>query len=98
MTPHITDELTRQALRKDGPLIDVTVHTTCASGRPCPPVRGKALIDSGADRTALELSEFEGVEPAGVYHAQGVTSESVALPVFPARLEFEDGLGGVDLE
>ncbi len=92
-------EMTRQALRQDGPLIDVTLRAKCAGDVECEPVRGKALIDTGADRTAVEWTAVDGVGaiPQGTYSAQGVTSEAITLPVYPLSVEF-DGLGAVDVE
>jgi hypothetical protein len=63
-------------------------------------VRGRALIDTGADRTAVEWSAIDdvGALPSGTYRAQGVTSEAITLPAYPLRIEFGDGLGSVELE
>lgn len=79
----VEDELSRSTLRKEGPLLDVTIH---APGME--PVTGKALVDTGADRTAVEFSALEGLEPKHFYHAQGVTSEAITLPVYELELSF----------
>lgn len=95
---HVTSALERElasaALRKDGPLIDVELRATCEDQTPCRPIRGKALIDTGADRSAIELSELEGALPSGTYWAQGVTSEAIELPVYSLDM----GFPGTDLE
>ncbi len=99
LTSALERQLTSQALRKDGPLIDVTLHARCEDDTACRPIHGKALIDTGADRTAVELSELDGAKSTGVYHAQGVTSESVALPVYSMRMGFPgSSLGDVHLD
>lgn len=88
-----------EVLRRDGPLVDVEIRARCADGSACRPVRGKALVDSGADRTAVDTSVMEGVEPDGVYWAQGVTSEAVPLPIYRLKLGFPDtALGELEVE
>lgn len=80
-------------LRKDGPLIKVRIEFVCKSGQ-CKSLVGDALIDTGADRTAVDFSGVpEGVEPSGTFWAQGVTSSSIQLPIYPVTLYFE----GTDL-
>jgi hypothetical protein len=96
----INRALSAQALRKDGPLVDVTLHAKCKDDTSCPPIRGKGLIDTGADRTAVEFADLDAIDAvsAGTYFAQGVTSEGVSLPTYPLRVELDDANTGVDLE
>ena len=75
-----------EALQKEGALLDVEVHARRADGTACPPVRGRALIDPGADRSAFDSAALECAAPAGSYWAQGVTSESVELPMYDVTL------------
>ncbi len=93
-------ELSRKSLRQDGPTIDVTLLAKCEGGRDCAPVRGKALIDTGADRTAVEWSGIDavGAKPQGSYRAQGVTSEAITLPSYPVRVELGGDLGSVEVD
>lgn len=82
-------EASSKSLRADGPLIDVELYFRCGDGL-CRSVRGKALVDTGADRTAVEFTEADaaGAKPEGSYHAQGVTSEAITLPVYSLKMRF----------
>ena len=102
MTTSIFDaierEVARDALRRDGALVDVVLRAKCADQTECAPVRGRALIDPGASHTAVEWSALDavGAQPDGSFSAQGPTSGNVSLPTYPLRVEV-DGLGPVDL-
>ena len=87
-------------LRRTGALVDVELHLACNDGSACPPVRGKGLIDGGADRTAVEVSQLDPrARASGTYLAQGATSGPVALPVYPVRLRFPGApIGDVEIE
>ena len=51
----------------------------------CPPVRGQALLDSGANRSAFSLPDLvaTGAKPSGLMGVQGVTSDGMTLPQYP---------------
>jgi len=82
------DELAAQSLRQDGPLLDVELYAMCEDGSLCPPVQGKALVDTGADHTAVDTSALAGARTSGSYLAQGATSEAVRLPIYDVLLGF----------
>lgn len=93
----IVDDHLAAQLRRDGPLIDVEIHADCGDAV-CPPVRGRALVDSGADRTAVEFTELDPrARSTGTYWAQGVTSEVVPLPIYPLRVSIPGG-GSVEVD
>ena len=86
----VDDELASSALRSDGPLVDVELRFENEEGELLPPVYGKALIDTGADRTAIEFASAEvaGAAPVGSLNAQGATSEATTLPMYAVTVGF----------
>ena len=82
------DAVAARRLRRDGPTLDVVLHTTCRDGSACPPVHGRAMVDTGADRTAVSMDAVRGARPSGSFRALGVTSGEVDLPIYPVRLGF----------
>jgi hypothetical protein len=77
------------SLREEGPLVDVALHLTREDGTELPPVYGKALVDTGADSTAVDFTSLSPEAHAtGSIQAQGVTSESITLPIYKVTLSF----------
>lgn len=97
----VLDEIAAGVLVADGPLVEVEFRAPCPPrpGRArelCPPVRGPALLDTGANRSAFSLPDIvrTGAQPSGVTGVQGVTGSGSTLPRYPGVVS----LPGSDLE
>jgi len=88
-------------LWNDGPLIEVRIGLTTAAeaannaaGTPIPtPVRGTAMVDTGASHSAVRAGLLGplGLHPVGVTQVSTPTSANVPLPNYAVRITLPQG-------
>jgi hypothetical protein len=84
-----------------GPLVEVQVGLTTAAetaianaGEPIPaPIKGTALIDTGASHSAVRSGLLRplNLHPVGVMPVTGVTGKAVPSPVYAVRITLPQG-------
>ncbi len=90
----VAAELSSAHLRAKGPIVQATIYGPNGQS-----VTGNAMIDTGADSTAVDYNAMVelGLEPTGSMYAQGVTSDGITIPTYALRMSFP-GSGFPDAE